>query len=250
MQIVHLVHPFALKEWSNFFSLTHYIYRTVHTCMWMRTLLLSNLRSNELNVKAMWLWQEDPSVYQLSVTEVSCVWVMRMDGDEQAFSRGQIAFWQGNAGLCQSGVCSSHCPLAHITHVQYTHMLTLSLKPISFTQGMGTPLISLLPPSSLPPHHPCPLAHPLSSCPLSIPLSYLFPSHPHPVLPSLCHSLWYPLLPSWSSCPPLALFPLSVFSLLVSFFFLCIYFLPPSVPNLPWARSVFFPDNLFLIPQN
>lgn len=162
---------------------------------------------------------------------------------------GQIALWQGNTVLCQRGVCSSHCPLTHIhTYAAHTHthMLTLSLKPISFAQGMGTPLIFLLPLSSLPPHHPCPLAHPLSSCPLSIPLFifYLSPSHPHPVLPSLCHSLWYPLLPSWSSRPPLC----ALFSecLLCARF----YFLPPSVPNLSRARSVFFLDNLFLIPQN
>lgn len=114
------------------------------------------------------------------------------------------------------------------THIQCTHMLTPSLKPISFAQGMGTPLISLLPLSSLPPHHPCPLAHPLSSCPLSIPLSSLFFTSPHHTLacPLSVTLSGTPFFPSWSSCPPLALFSPSVFSALA------FYFLPPSVPNL------------------
>lgn len=223
--------------------------------MWMRALLLSDIRCNELNAKAMWLWQEGPSVYQQSLSDGSCVWVMRLDGDEKRFWRGQIAFWQGNAVRCQRDVCSSHCPLAHITHVQYTHMLTPSLNPISFAQGMGTPPIPLSSHPSLFLHIIPVLLLTLSppvlspSLSLTSPLPLPITPSPCPALSSLCHSLRYPFLPRvvlLSS--PCAIFP-GVLSLRVLFFFF-FYFLPPSVPNLSWARSVFFPDNLFLILQN
>lgn len=142
--------------------------------------------------------------------------------------------------LCAREVCSSHCPLAHTdTH----YILTPSLKPISFAQGMGTPLLSLLPLSPLPPYHLCPLLCPLSCCPLSTPLLYFSPSHPHLVLPSLGCFLWCPFFPRG---PPVLL---SGFFLRVSSPHL-FYFLPPSAPNLSQAVPVFFPDNLFLIPQN
>lgn len=158
---------------------------------------------------------------------------------------GQIALWQGNVALCQRGVCSSHCPLKHAhTHIQYTHMLTPSLKPISFAQGMGTPLISLLPLSSLPPHHPCPFAHPLSSCPFSFPFSSLFSTSLHHMLTLSCpRCVTLSGTPFFPRDPPVLLYAESLL-------FARFYFLPPSVPNLSRARSVFFPDNLFLIHQN
>lgn len=152
--------------------------------------------------------------------------------------------WWGGTALCQREVCSSHCPLRDV-HIQYTHMLTPSLKPISSAQGMGTLQIS---------SHPLPHIIPVLSLtlpPLILSLSISFPlflphsitSSHHPAL-ALSLSLVPPFPLSRSSCPaPVLLFFYSL--LLIGF-----YFLPPSVPNLSRARSVFFPDNLFLIPQN
>lgn len=118
--------------------------------------------------------------------------------------------------------------IAHTRTHAHTHMLTPSLKPISFAQGMGTPLISLLPLSSLPPHHPCPFAHPLVLSPSpSLPSSFTSLS----ITSSPCPGL----APSLSSAAPSSLTvllssPCALFSecLLLAHF----YFLPPSVPNL------------------
>lgn len=153
--------------------------------------------------------------------------------------------WWGGTALCQRGVCSSHCPLRDM-YIQCTHMLTPSLKPISSAQGMGTPQIS---------SHPLPHIIPVLSLtlpPLILSPSISFPLFlPHSITSSHCPalalslSLVPPFPLSRSSCPaPVLLFSQRL--LLLHRF----YFLPPSVPNLSRARSVFFPDNLFLIPQN
>lgn len=115
--------------------------------------------------------------------------------------------------LCAREVCSSHCPLAHTdTH----YILTPSLKPISFAQGMGTPLLSLLPLSPLPPYHLCPLFSPLFCCPL-YPSSLLLSIASSPCLALARLLSLVPLLSPRSSCPPLGLFSSSVFSSLVLF---------------------------------
>lgn len=87
-------------------------------------------KSSKLNVKAMWVCQEDPSVYQQLVTEVLCGCVchrvMRMDGDEQRFfflGGGEIALWQGNAALCQRGLLISLPTRTH-RHTLYPNSLT------------------------------------------------------------------------------------------------------------------------------
>ena len=171
---------------------------------------------------------------------------------------GQIALWQGNSAPCQRGVCSSHCPLAHThththahTHMQCTHMLTPALKPISFAQGMGTPLISLLPLSlslslSLFLHIIPVLLLTLSpslALPSSSPLS---PSRPDPVLSCpvlslLCHFLWYPFLPLAvllsSTCAPVS----SPRSFFISCLHLC--------PIYPEHGLCFFPIICFWFPR-
>lgn len=147
------------------------------------------------------------------------VWVCVSQSDENGWGWTEIFLggWRLHFGkemlLCAREVCSSHCPLAHTdTH----YILTPSLKPISSAQGMGTPLLSLLPLSPLPPYHFCPLLYPLSCCPL-YPCSLLLSIASSPCLPptrSLCP---VPLLSPRSSCPPLGLFSSSVFSSLVLF---------------------------------
>lgn len=93
--------------------------------------------------------------------------------------------WWGGTALCQRGVCSSHCPLRDM-HIQCTHMLTPSLKPISSAQGMGTPQIS---------SHPLPHIIPVLS--LTLPPLILSPSISFPLF--LPHSI------TSSHCPALAL---------------------------------------------
>lgn len=150
-----------------------------------------------------------------------CHGVMRMDGDDQEFGEGRAncTLARKRCSVPETGLLISLPPQ---THILYTHMLTPSLKPISFAQGMGTPLISLLPLSSLPPHHPCPFAHPLSSCPSL----FFLPSSPAlSITCSPCPALTL----SPSLVPPTSLTVLMYAEGLLSAHF---YFLPPSVPNL------------------
>lgn len=122
--------------------------------------------------------------------------------------------------FCAREVCSSHCPFAHIAiHPPYTNP---SIKPISFAQGMGTPLISLLPLSSLFLHIISVLSLTLSPPVLSLPSFIFFPLHfitsspcpaltlsvslvPPPIprgpLPSKCLHLTPSLFPAFHLCP-------------------------------------------------